>query len=307
MSLKTIANQKACAGATGANTGKLGCLSLFGSVEHALPIPRGTKYPGSTVFNLAFITAEVEAGRMNPLIGASNFEDVSAEDSYSTNPSTVKRLNISGLPEYRLTFEEGHEFYRELSKFRGFKNYDWILGDEFGNWMVVRNSDGTFGGFSSGHITPELTKRKVKGGDAESKSLLVQFIDRLQWDTNYAILHADSPDIDFIPSDIPGVNGTEMYFDAIPAATDTTIDVVVNLAADNHTPVEGLAETNFEVVVDGVSQVPSQATETDNVYTLTIDPALTAGQIITAKLKGIVNLTGTLYRGKYSAEEEVIA
>ena len=179
--------------------------------------------------------------------------------------------------------------------------------DEYGNWMVVRNSDGTYGGFSSGHITPELTSRKVKGGDAESKSILIQFIDRLQWDTNYAILHADSPDIDFIPSDIPGINGIEMYFDAIPAATDTTIDVVVNLAADNHTPVEGLDATAFEVVVDGVSQTPTQATEAGNVYTLTIGSALTAGQAVEVELKGIVNLTGTLYRGKYSAEEEVIA
>lgn len=306
MSLKSVANQVACAGAVGANTGKLGCLSLFGSVEHALAIPRNTKYPGSTVFNLAFITGEVAAGRMTPLIGASNFEDVSGEDSYSTNPSTVKRQNIAGLPEYRLTFEEGHEFYRELSRLKGFKSFDWIIGDEDGNWMMVRNSDGTFGGFSSGHITPELTKRKVKGGDAEMKSILIQFLDRLQWDYNYTIVHADSADIDFIPSEIPGINGVELNFTAIPTASDTDYTVEVKLAADNHTDVEGLVQADFEATADGAPLAISAVAEANNVYTITV-AAQTAGTEVEISLVGIVNLTGVLYRTKLAAKETVLA
>lgn len=304
--LKSIANQVACRGANSANTGKLGCLSLFGSVEHSLYIPRGHKYPGTTVFNLEFITAEIQENRMIPLIGASAFEDVSAEDSFSTNSSTVKRLNISGLPEYRLTFEEGHEFYRELAKLESFKSYDVILGDENGNWMVTTSSDGSFGGFSTGHVTPELTSRKVKGGESEMKSILTQFIDRLQWDKNYAILHSDAKDIDFIPSEIPSVNGVNFTFDTIPSAVDTSLKIVAKLAADNSTYVEGLDATNMEVLVNGSSVTVTSAVEADNVYDVEI-PAVAAGDKVVVRSKGIVDLTGTLYRVSDEATEEVIA
>jgi len=303
--LKSIANQVACRGANSANTGKLGCLSLFGSVEHFLCIPRGHKYSGTTVFNIDFITTEIEENRMIPLIGASTFEDVSGEDSYSSNSSTVKRLNIPGLPEYRLTFEEGHEFYRELSKLESFKTYDIILGDENGNWMVTTSSDDSFGGFSTGHLTPELTSRKVKGGDSEMKSILSQFIDRLQWDKNYAILHSDAEDIDFIPSEIPSINGINLSFDAIPVAAETSLKVAVKLAADNTTYVEGLELLDIEVLVNGSSVVIADVTEANNIYDVEI-PAVATGDKIVVRAEGIVNLTGTLYRTNSEASVEAI-
>ena len=74
-----------------------------------------------------------------------------------------------------------------------------------GNWMVATTSGGDYKGFTAGHVTPELTMRKVLGGDAESKSLVIQFINRLQFDRNYAIVHAE--EIPFLPEEIPAVNG----------------------------------------------------------------------------------------------------
>ena len=117
MDIVNIANKIACGGTDTANTGKLGCLSLFGTPTNALLLRKGTKIPATTTFNVAYLTPLIQQGTIVPLIGASSFEDVSSEDAYSTNASGVKRLNLKGLPEYKLMFEEGHEFYRQMNKY----------------------------------------------------------------------------------------------------------------------------------------------------------------------------------------------
>ena len=297
--IASIADKVACGGAIEANTGKLGCLSLFGYPEHLLAVKKGTVIASSDSFDIAYLTPLIQAGTIIPLIGASSFEDVSAEDTYSTNSSGVKRLNLKGLPEYKLMYEEGHEFYRELAKLEGYKNFDFIIGDDEGNWMLSTNSDGSYSGFTAGHSTPELTKRKVAGGDAESKSFVVQFLDRLEWDRNYAILHQD--ELDFSPSDVPAVNGVVLEFDVVPTNADTTIVVSAKLSGDNSTNVEGLLVANFIYKVDGATVVPSLVAEVNGVYTLTV-AALSTSEVLTLDLwdgslnLGVTTLSGVLYR-----------
>lgn len=300
--IATIASKKACAGSNSdVNTGKLGCLSLFGTPAHMLGFSTSHEIGAAETFNLAYLKTLVQKGICVPLIDASSFEDVSGEDSYSTNSKGRKRLNLKGLPEYRMMFEEGHEYYREMDKLEGYKNFNWIIGDEDGNWMLVKKSDGDFKGFEGGHTTPELTKRKTEGGDAESKSILIQFLNRLEWDRNYEILHAE--DLDFTPQEVPVINGVEITFDAVPADTDTTIDVTVVLASDRSTPVEGLELTEFVVTVNGSTVVISGVVETTGTgqYELTI-PALSTGQtIVVDTFHGATNSraadsNGVLYR-----------
>ena len=80
-----IADKKCCSGVETPNTGKLGCLSLFGTPTHLIAIRKGEIIPKNTVFDLDFVTQLVQAGVAVPLIGASSFEDLSADDTYSTN------------------------------------------------------------------------------------------------------------------------------------------------------------------------------------------------------------------------------
>lgn len=258
--ISSIANKKACSGVNGANTGKLGCLQLFGTPEHMLLWRKGTVVPAAADITIEYLTPLIQKGIVVPLIGASAFEDVSAEDTYSTNSSGIKRLNLKGLPEYKLMFEEGHEFYRQLSKLEGYKNWDVWIGDDGGNWMLVERSDGDYAGFTAGHTTPELTARKVKGGDAESKSFVVQFLERMEWDENYVLLHQD--ELGFLPNEIPSVNGVTLTFDAVPADAATSADVTIVLASDNNTPVEGLQAANFQVTINGT--VDATGLVTDN-------------------------------------------
>ncbi len=305
MIISSIANKKACKGANSVNTGKLGCLSLFGEPSHMLAMIKGSVILSTDTFDLAFITPLIQRGTYIPLIDASSFEDVSAEDTYSTSSGGVKRLNLKGLPEYKLMFEEGHEFYRQMAKLEGFKGYDIMIGDDEGNWMLVQKSNGDFKGFTVGHTTPELTQRKVSGGDAEMKSLLTQFLNRREWDKDYSILHADQ--LTFTPQEIPSVNGVGIEFTTAPADLATTLDVEVLLSSDNDTPVEALLDPNFMVTVDGVTATISGVVEgTAGNYTITI-PAIAAAETVIVSLwdnslnVDVTDLSGVLYRGLSAA------
>jgi len=314
MDIATIASKKACAGSgDGVNTGKKGCLSLFGTPTHLMGVSSAYEIPANTVFDISFLTTAVQNGTIVPLIDASGFEDVSAEDGYSTNSKGIKRFNLPGLPEYRLMFEEGHEFYREMDKLKGYKNYNWILGDESGNWMLVKRANGAFAGFTGGHTTPELTSRKVEGGDAESKSLLIQFLNRLEWDRNYEILHIEN--LDFIPQEVPVIHGVELSFDGgAPAATDTTFTIKAVLASDRSTPVTGLIVDDFYYTVNGTEVVPSGITETatPGIYEFTVAAVSAAEELLVDTQDASANSrvalnNGNLYRAVELAEATVVA
>lgn len=310
MDIVNIANKIACGGTDTANTGKLGCLSLFGTPTNALLLRKGTKIPATTTFNVAYLTPLIQQGTIVPLIGASSFEDVSSEDAYSTNASGVKRLNLKGLPEYKLMFEEGHEFYRQMNKLQSFKGWDLIIGDESGNWILSTNADGSFGGFTAGHITPELTKRKVQGGDSEMKSVLIQFTNRLQWDVNYAVLNADQ--LDFYAEDVPTVNGVDLDFTVAPSNSDTTLSVTALLNSDHDTKVIGLLAANFILKVNGATVVPTVNETPSGTYVLTIS-SISTGDLLSLGLwdsslnVDVTDLTNILYRATPLLTATVVA
>jgi hypothetical protein len=270
-----------CGGST-ANTGKLGCLQVFGTPLSVILTKKGYVIPKETDFTLAFLQTEVQNGNLIPLIEASSFEDMSSEDTFSTNAAGVERLNLQGLPKYKFMFEEGHEFYRQLSKLTSFKSKGAILIDDSGRWLFGVNADGDYIGLTIGQINAEIRKTKVQGGDAESKSVTMQFLDRLQWDLNYGIIERDL--VGFTPSDVPTVNGVNIAFSAVPADADTTIEVEVLLSSDNSSVVEGLLVDDFLVQVNGSTVTPSLLAEaTPGNYTLTL-AALATSDVVTVDL-----------------------
>ena len=295
LTISEIADKVACGGDISANTGKLGCLSLFGTPDNLLLLKRGFKIPANQVFNLAYLKPLIMNGSIIPLMGASAFEDLSAEDTYSTNSSGIKRLNLKGLPEYKFMYEEGHEFYRQIDKLGGYKNFDVIIGDNEGNWMLATNSDGTYSGFAAGHTTPELTKRKVEGGDAESKSVLIQFLERTQFDRNYAILHQE--ELTFVSMDVPLVNGVNLEFTSVLTA-GTTINVTAKLAQDRSTAVVGI--TAFTVYNNNVAESATVvAGAVDGNYVLTVGSMVSADVIkvqFQTSASDVVDNSGVLLR-----------
>lgn len=299
-SIQKIANKNPRCGATVADTGTLGCQVEFGTPVNAIALKKGFIIPKATIFDKTYIDTQIQIGNFIPLIDADSFEEMSSEDTMNTNTKGVDRLSVLGLPKYKLTFQSGHEFYRQIAKLTSFKSLDVIFGDESGNWRLAVTSSGDFKGFSCGQILAMMTKTKVSGGEPESKSITMQMLDRNEWDMNYAIIEASS--LSFSTGDIAGINGVEISTGPLAAAATTIVATIV-LAADRHTPVQGWLVANFLVTADGVKVTPTTVAETSpGVYTITV-PALVAGKKMvvssydnTAKTTAIL-LDGVLFRG----------
>jgi len=298
--ISSIANLvNGCAGGT-VSTGKLGCNVQFGEPRHLIGLKAGLEILATETFDQAFINGLIQAGNAVPLIGASSFEDMSSEDSVFTYSSGVELQNLEGLPKYKLTFDEGHQFYKEMSKLKGFKNLDFIIGDNEGNWKLVKKSNGNYKGFSAGQVLPMMVKNKVSGGDIESKAITVQLTNRLEYDTNYDILLRSNLDND--PEDFNGVNAVSLAFSVVPSNLDTSLVISTLLDADRKTVVEGMIVSDFLVTVDGATITPSLLTEVNGVYTLTI-AALATAEVLTVQLYDssankdvIISASGDLFR-----------
>jgi len=300
MSLETIVGKKTSCGGANADTGKLGCQIEWGTPLHVIGIQKGFVIPKETEFNKAYIDSQIQLGKFIPLIGAESFDNESSEDAITTNTRGVDRLNTLGLPKYKFGYEEGHEFYKEMSKLTSFKALDFIFADEEGNWRLAVTSGGDYRGFTAGQAIAMLTNTKTLGGDPESKSFSIQLLDRIQWDQNYDFALRDS--LDFSPEEIDGINGVDVSFDSIPAAAATTIDFTVVLSSDGLTPVEGLIDADLEYTVDGVVTAMAIVETSAGKYTGTV-VAVGAGEVLGIRTYNIPTLTavilnsGVLYRG----------
>ena len=301
MTIEQIADKNMSCGGVDVNTGKLGCQTTFDTPLHALALRKGFIIPKSIIFDKTYIDTQIQLGNFIPLIEADSFEELSSEDSMNTNARGVERLSVYGLPKYKLTFQEGHEFYKQTARLTSFKSLDIIFGDEEGNWKLAVTSTGDFKGFSCGQVLSMLTKTKVQGGDPESKSVTFQMLDRMEWDINYAIL--DRSTLTFSPSEIDGINGVLIYVSPIKAA-DTKLKAKVVLAADKVTPAQGWEASNFMVTADGTKLTPAPAAVEvlPGEYEFTITAQAVGKKIAVSTYDDLVKaqailLDGVLYRG----------
>lgn len=301
MTLAQIADKNPNCGNTNADTGTLGCQTEFGTPLHAIGVRKGFVIPKATEFDKVYIDTQTQLGVFIPVMDADSFEELSSEDTFNTNTKGVDRLSVLGLPKYKLTYQQGHEFYRQISKLTSFKSLDFIFGDGEGNWKLGVTPTGDFCGYTCGQVTAMMAKTKVQGGDPESKSITVQMLDRQQWDRNYAILNRTS--LTFSPSDISGINGVNIIVEPI-AAAGTTLTFSVTLKADGVTPVAGLIIDDILITSDGTKVVPTTVDETavDGVYTATITAQAAGKKIVVSTwddtLKTLPILSeGELFRG----------
>lgn len=309
--LSKIASTSAGCGGGSANTGQLGCKLGFGYAVHAIPLVKGTLIPATTDLDLDFMNVLVQAGKALPLTNAFSSEVSVAEDQLETSPLGVEALTLLGLHKYSITFKEGEYFYKELAKLRSFGNLDFILGDTKGNWLMAKNSNGDFKGFSAGQVN--VMDVPATATEVRKRTLTFQLIDRNETDLNYDIFLASSL---FPISDVQGVNGVNLSFEdangAVPPSdADTTLKVKAVLASDNHTGIEGLAVGDFAYTQAGATVVPSGVVDDgDGYYTLTV-AAIATSEVLTLQNydggvnKNVVISNDILYRSNVLTETVV--
>ena len=275
--LAEIADKNVDCGDVAADTGLLGCQIEFGTPLHALGVRKGFIIPKAVVFDKVYIDTQVQIGNFTPMISADSFEETSSEDSMNTNSRGVDRLSVLGLPKYNFTYQQGHEFYKQIAKLTSFKKLDFIFGDDEGNWKLAVNNEGDFTGFSAGQVLAKMTKTKIQGGDPESKTVVIQMLNREQWDKNYAILGRSL--LDFSPEELGGANPVEIKVAPLTAA-GTSLSFTAVLASDRNTPVSGLTAADLMIMSNGVKIVPTSITEGNDGEYVAVIPVQAASKKI---------------------------
>jgi hypothetical protein len=296
--ISTIASKSAGQGGGDINTGDKGFNISFGFVIHALAITKGTVITKDTELKPSVIQALVQKGKIIPFMDAFSSEPTMSDDVLETSPLGIEALALKGLQKYALTMKKGQNYYKEMSKATGFGNFDFILGDVDGNWKFALNPNGDFVGFTAGQVLASMTT-PATATETEKKTLTFQLTNRIQNDSDYAVIEADNA---YPISEVTGINGVILsYEDAsgpvVPASGDTTLKVKVVLDSDRITGIEAMVVTNF---VTSAGTITGISDDLNGFFTLTV-PALTAGSLTLKTfdptlLVGAIDLSGTLLR-----------
>lgn len=231
-------------------TGSKNCKFDIALINGVYALKRGVVIEDADNFDKAFLQGLVQQGLAIPLINAISFTDNSADDTIQTTQSGVELKANLGRYKFTLEFKKGEYFNKALSSLDSFGVYDTMLVDENESFLLTETKAGVGKGFKTGIFSPE--KRKFADGTVTtSKSLTFQLLDRGEQDDRLVGINSDESG--FSPDEVDGINDMDISFVTNPVNLDTTIEIDVISTADKVTALEGLADANFLVQVDGVT------------------------------------------------------
>ena len=263
------------------NTGDLGCNVEFGAAMHAIALTKGTVIALTEDLDVDYFNSLTQDGTAIPIMSAFSSESTVSDDGIETSPFGIESLTVGGLIKYSLTMKKGQYFYKELSKLTSFDKYDWVVGDNNGNWKFALTSTGALKGFTAGQVIAMVTTPAVPGGETEKKTITFQLTDRLELDIRNDVILSSNL---FPITDVKGVNGVTLsYADAsgavAPGTTDTVLKVKALFTNGLDIGVEGLVANDFLYTVNGTPETPTVTEVGGGYYSLAIT-ALAASTIV---------------------------
>jgi len=282
MALEDQINKVDCSGAGVIGTGLAGCRMDRKRVTALGLLKKGFVF--AEEITKAYLRELQQDGTLIMLQGVVSFADNTAEDAIVTREGSGIKKVAGKMPyEYAATFDNGINFHKALTSLSSYEAYDLILFDVdntlFGTTPKTGGLKGlSLGMFENGKYTGS------NGTDSASQTVMFQLINRIEWDT-YAGWIANE-ELDFIYSELTGVN--EVLVSADPVAAASTTIVASAYLLDKTHPVEGLLTGDFELTRNGVvlAQTVAYNSLTEK-YTFTVT-ANTAADIITVRIKDTV-------------------
>jgi len=293
-----------CSLAASIYTGKLGCQIEMGTIKHVLLFRVGFEIPNGTDITLDYILGEVQKGNIIPLTNAKELGIEGNDNSVNTDTFQVETRDLDGLMKVTATYKVGHAFYKQLAKLTSFGKYTVVLGDTAGtlNWAVTSTG---ITGFTLGQVDALPITPAVIGTNSEQKSVTMQMIDMDQYNNDFGRTERDQ--LGWHVKEVEGINEAVFSYDTAPVAGNTL--VVKATQVGGSTPVSGLAEANFNLTIDGATDVIVSAVETAStgVYTITTTTAIAVNNVVVVSLfdgtvnASSVNLANVLWAGSVSA------
>ena len=169
---------------------------------------------------------------------------------------------------------------------KGQNRWDAMFYFTKGVLMAYNTSKTQLKGFNAGMLDVDSYKFKV-GAETEFSKATLQLVSTEEFNTRWVFFPYE--EIGFNALEIDGVIQSEVALNAIPADTDTEIEVTLVDGYNSSISYASLFDVvgDWLVTVNGVSVVISAVAITGNVATLTI-PALASTDVVNVSLNGIV-------------------
>lgn len=276
MALQDQLNTIECGAEGVVGSGSLGCPIDPENIKHIYAVSSGTKI--TTTLDRALVRTMQKAGTLIPLLDAFDVTWTPEENQLETSPSLgIKSKGRTGLYELTAMFANGTHFQKVLKSMEGQNKWDIIVIDEDDNIFGTEGKNGEFKGFRTSMFAVNPYKFK-SGAEGGKTSATMQFSRSNEF--NEAMTGIMSETLDFIPSDMDGVNEIKLSLSGLTAAS-TGIVVKTVLDKGRTHFVGGLAVADFLVKVAGATVVPSGIVEDSDAktYSLTV-AALSADQSV---------------------------
>jgi len=237
-------------------------------------------------FDEATFRALITDGKLHQVINSYAFEDTTPESERSTSSVGLMESVRAGKPMYNFTFKKGLGFHKALYSLKGQNRWDVMFYFTKGILMATNTAKTQLKGFNAGMLDVDSYKFKV-GAETEFSKATLQLVSAEEFNTRWVFFPYE--EIGFNALEIDGVIQSEVALNAVPADTDTTIDVTLVDGYNSSISYASLFDTvgDWLVTVNGVAVVISAVAIAGNVATLTI-PALASTDVVEVSLNGIV-------------------
>lgn len=278
MALQDQLNTIVCGAEGVIGSGRLGCPIDPENIKHL--IATDGSYFSEDVLRAA-VRSMQKQGKLVPLLDAYDVTWENEENQIETSASLgLESKGRSG--NYKLTtmFANGMFFQRVLESMEGQNRWSIYLVDEEDNIFGTLGKNGEFKGLKTSRFSVNPYKFK-SGAEGGKTSVTMQFSRPKEF--NAALGVVTSEKLDFLPSDLDGINQVGLGVSGLIDAA-TTIVVKTVLEKDNNTFVDGLNAdgSDFLVKVGGTPATVSAATADAEAktYTLTISAPLAVDQVV---------------------------
>lgn len=225
-------------------------------------------------------------GKLHQVINSYAFEDTTPESERSTSSVGLMESVRAGKPMYNFTFKKGLGFHKAVYSLKGQNRWDAMFYFTKGILMAYNTSKTQLKGFNAGMLDVDSYKFKV-GAETEFSKATLQLVSAEEFNTRWVFFPYD--EIGFNALEIDGVIQSEVALNAVPADTDTEIEVTLVDGYNSSISYASLFDVvgDWLVTVNGVSVVISNVVLAGNVVTLII-PALASTDVVNVSLNGIV-------------------
>lgn len=301
---KEIINVGACNGALAGFNMNKGCSVFFKDVKEIWRTPVDFEFDGTVEFDEAYLKSLQLAGKLTIIKNITDFPEAGTDALIETLPDNTEIDGGDAKYKYTPVWAEDQWLNVQLGKLEGQNNNRFVFVDSNGSLLVTKgSSDDSFRGFKTSR-TKRAKMTLQSPGVGEKQSLEFQLANTYELEDNVQIISSEL--LDFDPREFEAIVQAYVEFNAVPANLGTSVEVKVLVDRGRKTAVEGLTTSgDFKVLINGVQEADSVASDASGVYTITTS-ALATNDVVEVSINGVKEVVGDALYVSNTAKATVV-